>query len=175
MSQHCINFHLILEGRGNIYHCKFLQVQSTTYSHIECQEAVDTTNVIAKTQLLSLVQQVCMLRLSFLAIFHNCRHSSSPQLAARASSCTNMLFTLRMRPVAIELNYLSVKNILYHQYCVFSQAYNRRENVLIPLTSYTGHKSGGEGLLQSQNTKRIQEEKLYYLQLEGKAQHSHCV
>ena len=35
-------------------------------------------NVIAKTQLLSLVQKVCMLQLSFLTIFRSCCHSSSP-------------------------------------------------------------------------------------------------
>ena len=66
-------------------------------------------NVVAKTQLLSLVQWAQMLWLSFLAI---CRQSSSPWCAAtaRASSCTKILLTLRMRHVAIVLNY-SVKNI----------------------------------------------------------------
>ena len=66
-------------------------------------------NVVAKTQLLSLVQWAQMLWLSFLAI---CRQSSSPWCAAtaRASSCTKILLTLRMWPVAIALNY-SVKNI----------------------------------------------------------------
>ena len=64
-------------------------------------------NVVAKTQLLSLVQQVCTLWLLFLAIFHNCHHSSSPQLAL---SCMKILLTLRMWPAAIALNH-SIKNI----------------------------------------------------------------
>ena len=56
--------------------------------------------------------KVHTLWLSFLAIFYNCRHSSSRQLAVRSNklSCTKILFTFRMQPAAIVLNY-SVKNI----------------------------------------------------------------
>ena len=48
-------------------------------------------------------------QLFFLAVFHNCRHLSSHKLAVEKLSFTKILHTLRMRPVAITLNY-SVKN-----------------------------------------------------------------
>ena len=50
-------------------------------------------NVIAKTQLLSLVQKVCMLQLSLLAIFHNCCHSSSPCQSIKLDK-KNLTYTL---------------------------------------------------------------------------------
>ena len=48
-------------------------------------------NVNVETQPLFLVQQVCTLWLSLLAVFHNCCHSSSCQLAVGKPSCTKIL------------------------------------------------------------------------------------
>ena len=59
----------------DVYSSGFVHRLSKSYAPVPSQ------NVANETQLLLFVRQVHMLRLSFLAVFHNCCHSSSCQLA----------------------------------------------------------------------------------------------